>query len=170
MKTLLVCTSVSHGNTRRVAEAMAEVLDARVVAPDEVRVAELPGYDLVGFGSGVFSQRMHRDLLGFVRAVPRPSRWSTQTQTQTPTPTGRAFVFATSGLPELAFAPFTRPLVRLLEGRGFAVADTFTCRALDTWTPFRLIGGINKRRPDEDDLTAARAFARRLGNDSATAV
>ncbi|MFD5411320.1 flavodoxin family protein [Streptomyces nojiriensis] len=165
MKTLLVCTSVSHGNTRRVAEAMAEVLDARVVAPDEVRVAELPGHDLVGFGSGVFSQRMHRDLLGFVGAVPRPSRWSTQTQTQT----GRAFVFATSGLPELAFAPFTRPLVRLLEGRGFAVADTFTCRALDTWTPFRLIGGINKRRPDEDDLTAARAFARRLGNDAATA-
>ncbi|MFI1067101.1 flavodoxin family protein [Streptomyces spororaveus] len=162
MKTLLVCTSVSHGNTRRVAQAMAEVLDARVVAPDEVEASDLAGYDLVGFGSGVFAQRMHRDLLGFVRTVPRsgPSPASTAV---------RAFVFATSGLPEPAVAPFTRPLVRLLEGRGFEVAGTFTCRALDTWLPFRLIGGINRRRPDADDLGAARAFARRLTNDPAAA-
>ncbi|MCX4808430.1 flavodoxin family protein [Streptomyces sp. NBC_01214] len=170
MKTLLVCTSVSHGNTRRVARAMAEVLDARVAAPDEVEVSDLPGYDLVGFGSGVFSQRMHRDLLGFVRAVPRPGTGSRPgSGSRATTSRGPAFVFATSGLPELAFAPFTRPLVRLLEGRGFAVVDTFTCRALDTWMPFRLIGGINKQRPDEDDLVAARAFARRLGKDCATA-
>lgn len=166
MKTLLVCTSVSHGNTRRVAQAMAEVLDARVVAPDEVEVSDLPGYDLVGFGSGVFSHRMHRDLLGFVRAVPLPRSGPGSRPAAS---AGRAFVFATSGLPELAFAPFTRPLVRLLEGRGFDVVDTFTCRALDTWMPFRLLGGINQQRPDVDDLVAARAFARRLGKDSATA-
>ncbi|MFD7912865.1 flavodoxin family protein [Streptomyces sp. NPDC059752] len=178
MKTLLVCTSVSHGNTRRVARAMAEVLDARVVAPVEVEVSDLPGYDLVGFGSGVFSQRLHRDLLGFARSVPRPrprprsrsrSRSRPRLGSRSTASTRRAFVFATSGLPELAFAPFTRPLVRLLEGRGFEVVDTFTCRALDTWMPFRLIGGIDKQRPDEDDLAAARAFARRLGKDSATA-
>ncbi|MFI7357592.1 flavodoxin family protein [Streptomyces avidinii] len=152
MKTLLVCTSVSHGNTRRVAEAMAGVLEARVVAPQEVSAAEPAGYDLVGFGSGVFSQRMHPDLLGFVRALPASP--------------GRAFVFATSGLPELALAPFTRPLVRLLEGKGFEVEATFTCRAFDTWAPFKLVGGINRRRPDEGDLTAARAFAKALGNAS----
>ncbi|WP_404962573.1 flavodoxin family protein [Streptomyces sp. 147326] len=154
MKTLLVCTSVSHGNTRRVAEAMADVLDARVVAPQEAAVADPAGYDLVGFGSGVFSQRMHHDLLGFVRAVPASP--------------GRAFVFATSGLPQLPFAPFTRPLVRLLRGKGFAVEGTFTCRAFDTWAPFRPVGGTNKHRPNEDDLTAARAFARGLTNGSTT--
>ncbi|MFE3578609.1 flavodoxin family protein [Streptomyces vinaceus] len=148
MKTLLVCTSVSHGNTRRVAQAMAEVLDARVVAPQEVTCAEVAGHDLVGFGSGVFAQRMHPDLLAFVRALPASSR--------------RAFVFATSGLPEPAFAPYTRPLVRLLHHKGFEVEGTFTCRAFDTWAPFRLIGGINKQRPNEDDLTAAREFALRL--------
>ncbi|MFF0504875.1 hypothetical protein ACFYUH_14910 [Streptomyces fimicarius] len=39
---------------------------------------------------------------------------------------------------------------------------SFTCRALDTWAPFGLLGGINKHRPDADDLSAARAFAERL--------
>ncbi|MEV7559579.1 flavodoxin family protein [Streptomyces sp. NPDC089795] len=148
MKTLLVCTSVSHGNTRRVAAAMGEVLGARVVTPEEVSTSEPAGYDLVGFGSGVFSRRMHPDLLGFVRLLPASS--------------GRAFVFATSGLPPWTSAPFTRPAVRLLEGKGYQVEGTFTCRGFDTWAPFKLIGGINRRRPDGDDLAAARAFAEGL--------
>ncbi|WP_030759523.1 MULTISPECIES: flavodoxin family protein [unclassified Streptomyces] len=148
MKTLLVCTSVSHGNTRRVAQAMGEVLGARVVTPEEVSAAEPADYDLVGFGSGVFAQRMHPDLLGFVRALPASS--------------GRAFVFATSGLPEWAITPFTRPSVRLLAGKGYRVEGTFVCRGFDTWAPFRLIGGINRRRPNGDDLAAARAFAEGL--------
>lgn len=85
-----------------------------------------------------------------------------------PASSGLAFAFATSGLPQLPLAPFTRPLVRLLQTKGFAVEDTFTCRAFDTWTPFKLIGGINKQRPNEDDLTAARAFAQALKNHSTT--
>lgn len=149
MKTVIVCASVSHGNTRRVAEAMAGVLGAEVVSPEQADPAELAGADLVGFGSGVFYGRLHPRLTGFVRALPSPGR-------------GRAFVFATSGLPEIPPAPFTRPLVRLLEGKGFAVDGSFTCRAFDTWLPFRLVGGLNKQRPDAGDLAAARAFAERL--------
>ncbi|MER2223181.1 MAG: flavodoxin domain-containing protein, partial [Rhodococcus sp. (in: high G+C Gram-positive bacteria)] len=54
MKAIIVCTSVSHGNTRRIADVIAEVLDARVVEPGEIDSAELAGYDLVGFGSGIY--------------------------------------------------------------------------------------------------------------------
>ncbi|MEY2227626.1 MULTISPECIES: hypothetical protein [Streptomyces] len=72
---------------------------------------------------------------------------------------GTHVVFATSGLPEFPLAPFTRPSVRLLEGKGFEVEGTFACRGFDTWAPFKLLGGINKRRPNGDDLAAARAFA-----------
>ncbi|MEU8844704.1 hypothetical protein AB0C70_00335 [Streptomyces sp. NPDC048564] len=39
---------------------------------------------------------------------------------------------------------------------------SFSCRAFDTWTPFKLVGGINKQRPNAGDLAAARAFAGRL--------
>ncbi|MEJ8646009.1 hypothetical protein WKI68_41900 [Streptomyces sp. MS1.HAVA.3] len=51
MKTVIVCVSVSHGNTRRVADTMASVLGAKVVAPEEVDLGELAGADVVGFGS-----------------------------------------------------------------------------------------------------------------------
>ncbi|MBF6169948.1 flavodoxin family protein [Nocardia blacklockiae] len=144
MKAMIVCVSVSHGNTRRVAEVMGEVLGARVVEPEEVGAAELAEYDVVGFGSGIFNQAFHPRLRGFVRSLPDGGR-------------GRAFVFATSGFP-----PFARPLVKLLERKGFQVVDTFSCRAWDTWLPFKPFGGIRKGRPDTDDLTAARTFAESL--------
>ncbi|WP_330334394.1 flavodoxin family protein [Streptomyces sp. NBC_00536] len=148
MKTVIVCASVSHGNTRRVADSMAQVLGARVVSPEEADLAELAGADLVGFGAGVFQGRLHPRLTDFVKALPAGR--------------GRAFVFASSGLPEFPLAPFTRPLVRLLEGKGFEVDGSFSCRAFDTWAPFKLVGGINKQRPNAGDLAAARAFAARL--------
>ncbi|WP_306317133.1 MULTISPECIES: flavodoxin family protein [unclassified Streptomyces] len=148
MKTLIVCTSVSHGNTRRVADAMAPVLEAKVVSPEAVDPAEMADADLLGFGSGVFYGRLHPGLSRFVEELPAAR--------------GRAFVFATSGLPELPPAPFTRPLARTLQGKGYTVAGTFTCRAFDTWMPFRLVGGLNKRRPNTGDLAAAKEFAERL--------
>ncbi|MEV3987294.1 flavodoxin family protein [Streptomyces sp. NPDC049837] len=148
MKVVIVCASVSHGNTRRVAETMADVLDAKVVTPEEADLRELADADLVGFGSGVFYSRLHPHLTDFVKALP-PGH-------------GRTFVFATSGLPEIPLAPFTRPLVRLLEGKGLQVEGSFSCRAFDTWAPFKLVGGINKQRPNAGDLAAARAFAEGL--------
>ncbi|MFJ6935660.1 flavodoxin family protein [Streptomyces sp. NPDC101132] len=148
MRTVIVCASVSHGNTRRVADCMAQVLGARVVSPEEADPAELAGADLVGFGSGVYYGRLHPRLIDLVKGLPSGR--------------GRAFVFATSGLPDGSAAPFTRPLVRILEGKGFAVDGSFRCRGFDTWAIFKLVGGINKERPDARDLTAARAFAERL--------
>ncbi|MFF3003747.1 flavodoxin family protein [Kitasatospora sp. NPDC057940] len=158
MKAVIVCTSVSHGNTRRIADVMGQVLEARVVDPERIGVEELADCDLVGFGSGIFSMRFHPQLRRFVRSLPQGRG-----------PRRRAFVFATSGLPEPRFQPFTRPLVRVLEQKGFEVGDTFACRGFDTWAPFKLVGGINKARPDADDLMAARAFAEGLRARTGTA-
>ncbi|RLV04473.1 flavodoxin [Streptomyces griseocarneus] len=149
MRVVIVCASVSHGNTKRVADVMGQALGASVVDPGDVDMAELATCDLVGFGSGIFSGRFHPRLREFVESLPTGER-------------RRAFVFATSGLPEVPFRPFTRPLVRLLERKGFDVRDTFSCRAFDTWLPFKLVGGINKGRPGATDLAAARVFAEGL--------
>ncbi|MVU76032.1 flavodoxin [Nocardia sp. ET3-3] len=141
MKALIVCVSVSHGNTRRIAEAMGEVLEATVVEPEQVDVNQLGSYDVVGFGSGIFHQRFHPRLRAFVRNLPKERR-------------GKAFVYVTSGFP-----PQIWPMTRLVTRAGFEVADTFAVRAFDTWAPLRLVGGINKGRPDATDVDAARAFA-----------
>ncbi|MGG2464242.1 flavodoxin family protein [Streptomyces sp. RGM 3693] len=153
MKAIIVCTSVSHGNTKRIADVMGQALDAPVVAPEQVDIAELSTCDLVGFGSGIFTGNFHPRLRQFVQSLPNGEQQGRQR---------RAFVFATSGLPEVRFRPFTRPLVRLLGQKGFQTADTFSCRGFDTWLPFKLVGGINRARPNATDLEAARTFAEGL--------
>ncbi|MCF3102199.1 flavodoxin family protein [Streptomyces roseoverticillatus] len=149
MKAVIVCTSVSHGNTKRIADVMGQVLEASVVDPDQADMAELSTCDLVGFGSGIFLGKFHPRLRQFVRSLPQVERRG-------------AFVFATSGLPEPRLRPFTRPLVRVLAQKGWEVNDTFSCRGFDTWLPFKLVGGINKGRPGAPDLEAARTFAEGL--------
>jgi len=44
----------------------------------------------------------------------------------------------------------------------YSILGEFICRGLDTFGPLKLIGGVNKRRPNEADLEAARKFAKGL--------
>jgi len=146
---LLVCLSVSHGNTRKAADAIAEVLGADLRAPAEVAPEVVASYDLVGFGSGIFGFAPHPELEAFVDHVPKVYG----------TP---AFVFATSGTGRILSRPFSTPLDARLGAKGFRVVGSFCCRGFDTWLPLRLIGGINKGHPDANDLERAREFARHL--------
>ncbi len=149
MKSLLVCVSVSNGNTRRVAVRMAEVLDAEVVEPEAVDIETLGDYDLVGFGSGIYFMAVHPRLWTLVRRLPRGGGT-------------RVFTFFTSGARELPFLGYSRLIRHRLASKGFDVLDSFSCRGLDTVGPLRLVGGVNKGRPNSSDLDRAAAFATRL--------
>ncbi|MGW4847426.1 flavodoxin family protein [Nocardia brasiliensis] len=146
MKAVLVCKSKYHGNTKKVADVIAGVLQARVVDPADITAADLSAYDVVGFGSGIHLQKFYPELLEYVAALPTGQR-------------GKAFVFASSGFKDSGPTAFSAPLVKLLQEKGFEVIDTFSSRALDTFAPFKIFGGIRKGRPNAADLDAAREFA-----------
>ena len=149
MKSLIVCVSISNGNTRRVADRMAEVLGAQVLEPEAVDLATLHEYDLIGFGSGIYFNKVHARLRRLLHHLPHVDG-------------GRAFTFFTSGAPEVPLVGSSRPIRHQLASTGFEVLDSFSCRGLDTVGPLRFIGGVNKGRPNDGDLDLAAAFALRL--------
>jgi len=144
---LLLVKSVHHGNTAKVAQAMAGVLGAQVAAPESVPYTSLADCGLLGMGSGVYGGRLHPALVEWVRGLP-DSR----------VPTTPAFLFSTSGLPFLG-AFWHWPLRRLLARKGFRVVAEFACRGFDTWGPLWLAGGLNRDHPDAHDLARATTFA-----------
>jgi flavodoxin len=146
MKTLIVYTSVHHHNTEKVAKVMAEELGADLISVVEVQPSTLAEYDVIGFGSGIYFMKHHKTLLQFVETLPTVGG-------------KRAFIFSTSGV---GTTENHAALKEKLVNRGFFLVDEFSCKGWDTWGPMKLIGGINKGRPDEEDLADARAFARRL--------
>ena len=149
MKSLIVCVSISQGNTRRVADRMAEVLHAEVTEPEAVDLEALPEYDLVGFGSGVYFVAVHPRLWRLVRRLPRVH-------------SVRALTFFTSGAPEVPLVGYSQLIRYRLASKGFGVLDSFSGRGLDTVGPLRFVGGVNKGRPNNRDLDRAAAFAVRL--------
>jgi len=147
MKTLIVYTSVHHQNTEKVANVMAAELEADLTPTGNAKPETLAAYDLVGFGSGIYFGKHHKTLLRFVETLP-------------PVAQKRVFVFSTSGDGKMHHAALKEQLVN----KGFVIVDEFCCRGWDTVGPLKLFGGINKGRPDENDLAAARAFAQGLKN------
>lgn len=149
MRTLIICASPSHGNTRRVADRIAGVLNAEVVDPQQVQVDKIADYDLVGFGSGIYFASVDRGLRRLIDRLPHVEGVP-------------AFTFFTSGAPELPWLSYSKPVRRQLASKGFRLLDSFSCRGLDTAGPLRFIGGLNRGRPNDADLAAAAAFAARV--------
>lgn len=146
MPPVIVYTSVHHGNTEQVAQAMAGPLGAELVPTAEAATETVASADLVGLGSGIFFNNHHKALLAFAERLPvRPG--------------GRAFVFSTSGR---GGTRFHRKLNGILEAKGYDIVGEFACKGWDTYSIFKYIGGINKGRPNEADLQDAAAFARSL--------
>jgi len=149
MKTLSICKSIHHGNTQKVAEVIADVLEAKLMKPEELDINTVTEYDLVGFGSGIYYGKHHRDLLNLVDNLPSAGN-------------KKAFIFSTSGTGEKNIKRNHRLIKEKLVVRGFTIAGEFSCRGWDTFGLLKLIGGINKGRPDEQDLKRAEDFARHL--------
>ena len=145
MNTLIVYVSVSHANTKRIAKVMAEILDATLLEPEEVDVSTLPEYDLIGFGSGIYYNRIYKRLRHFANGLPIFDH-------------KRAFLFATGGRKDISFGPMQKLLVK----KGFDIVGEFYCRAYDTWFLARLFGLQNKGRPNADDFKQAEEFAKSL--------
>lgn len=149
-KGLIIYISIHHHNTEKVANVIARVLDADLFKPNEVSQDIIPRYGLIGFGSGIYYGKHHRNLLSFVENLSKMD--------------GRkAFIFSTSGLRRIPlFHDFNKPLEEKLRKKGFMVIGNFSCRGFTTHGPFKLLGGINKGHPNENDLAKAEAFAKKL--------
>ncbi len=71
MKSLIVCFSYHHNNTLKIAEAMSRILDAQTKTPEEANSDEIQQCDLIGFGSGVDSDKHYQVLLDFADKLPQ---------------------------------------------------------------------------------------------------
>jgi len=158
VKCLLVLYSYHHRNTEKIARVFARVLDAQIRRPQTIEPEELQAYDLIGFGSGIYHDMHHRSLLDLADKLPHGTE-------------GKAFIFSTSGAPAFALeggqledyiGRVHSPLREKLRSKGYSIVDEFVCPGWNTNKFLRLFGGINKGRPNAEDLKRAEAFARGL--------
>lgn len=146
MNTIIFYRSTYRGNTRRVAESIAEVLSARLVSIDHPPEIDLSAYDLIGFGSAIHFAAHDIRLQRFVASQHLEGK--------------STFLFSTRCRPLLG--NYHKALRRIVREQGGHVVGEFSCRGYDRTGPWTAIDGWGKGRPNERDLFRAKLFADRL--------
>lgn len=137
---LIVYESYHHGNTKKIAEAMAEVSGAELCPLDELAGKDPGDYEIIGLGAGIAYGRHYKKLMqaaGEMKLDGKP-----------------VFVFSTSGTGN---QKYNRTLAEQLAGAGAKVIGDFTCKGFDTMV-LKLFGGVSKGHPDAGELSAAKQF------------
>jgi flavodoxin len=148
MKSLVVLVSYHHKNTEKIAHVVANVLEAQIKTPQQLDMGELHEYDMIGFGSGIYSGKHHDALLDLADRLP-------------PATNKKAFIFSTSAMTGEAKVAGDHSLLReKLRSKGYTIIGEFSCKGFNTNSFLRYFGGMNKGKPDADDLKHAEAFAR----------
>jgi flavodoxin len=151
ISSVIICYSAHMGNTLKVARVIGEVLGAEIYKPGELDPREaVKKYQLIGLGSGIYYGRHHPSIITFAERLPEArDRY--------------VFVFSTSGLPKIpVLHNYHKPLITILSRKGFRLVGEFSCRGYNLHGALRLIGGMNKGRPNAEDLERARRFAENI--------
>jgi flavodoxin len=79
-----------------------------------------------------------------------------------------AFIFSTAALTgEKKLAEDHSTLREKLESKGYTIVDEFQCKGFNTNSFLRYFGGMNRGRPNAEDLKHAEEFAKNLNITSA---
>ena len=150
MKSLIVCFSHHHNNTQKIAEVMAKVLNAQIQIPQQTNPEEVQEHNLVGFGSGIDSERNYQILLDFTDKLPQVIN-------------KKVFIFSTSAITgEEKLAKDHSTLREKLQSKGYKIVGEFQCKGFNTNGFLKYFGGMNKGRPNAEDLKHAEEFAQDL--------
>lgn len=146
MKTAIIYKSVHRGNTKKIAEVMAEALEADLFDLKDINKDIINDYDLIGFGSGIYYYKPHKKLRKFVEELDNVEN-------------KYAFHFSTSG-----DGRYYDWLEKKLTSKGFDVMGEFHCKGYYAYSIKGIISrkGLNKGKPNEEDFDNARKFAESL--------
>lgn len=145
-RTVIVLHSYHHQNTAKIAGVIAGILGAHVVAARDMEPGVLDNCDLVGFGSGIDSGRHYGELLAAAGKLP-------EIRGQ------KAFIFSTSAIFSESKKEADHSALRdLLQSKGYSILGEFSCTGFNTNSILKYFGGMNRGRPNADDIRRAARF------------
>ncbi len=141
MRSVIIYASTHHGNTKKVVETIAQNCGVELVDATKVHEKDLSEYDLIGFASGIFFSKFAEPVLKFARENLPENK--------------DVFFIATAGNPiQLNF----KSISDIAEEKKCNERGRYQCKGYDTYGPFKLVGGIQKGHPNDEELKAAVDF------------
>ncbi len=147
MKTAIIYYSKHHENTKQLLDAIKEASsdDITLIDVTAVSSANLSEYNMIGFASGIYYSKFHKKVLEFAKNN-TPARKD-------------VFLIYTFGAEKKGY---TRAIREILSNANAHILGEYGCYGFNTFGPFKLIGGIAKNHPNEEELENAISFYNEL--------
>ena len=141
MKTAIVYYSEHHGNTKKLLDAIAAQHEVTLINVTKQPETDLSAYDRIGFASGIYYSSFAKQLIAYAQEY---------------LPEGKeVFFIYTHGAPK---GTFLNAIRRVTEVKNCKEIGEYHCQGFDTFGPFKLLGGIAKGHPTEEEIAAAVSF------------
>ena len=145
MKTAIVYYSQHHGNTKKLLDAIAAQEEVALINVVENKTADLSDFDRIGFASGIYYASFAKQILAFAEKN---------------LPEGKdVFFLNTCGAPT---GVYFKAIRKITEAKNCRELGAYQCLGYDTFGPFKLVGGIAKGHPTEEEIKGAVAFYQTL--------
>lgn len=102
-------------------------------------------YDYIGFASGIYYNKMDKDVIGLFRKLDLQNK--------------KVFFVYTCGC---KYRNFTKQLEKECKEKSLKCVGSFGCRGYDTYKIFGKLGGISKKHPNSKDFKKARLFIKQI--------
>jgi len=140
-KAAIIYASTHHGSTRKLVEAIADKYEVVQIDATNCQQADLSGYDLIGFASGIDFGRFYDYVEQFLKKnLPENKRIF--------------FLYTCAKVSNR----FTDSIKAAATQKGAVVLGEYGCKGFNTYGPWKVIGGMNKGHPSADETSKAVHF------------
>lgn len=152
MKTVILYRSKHHGNTKKLVDAVVANFDnvdaIDVAALGKNEYPDLDEYPLVGIATGIYYGKIDDDLARVMEHTINEGQ--------------KIFGLITYGGSSKWYGKDIDGICRMKRAVFLAC---WGCAGFDTWGPYKFMGGMNKGRPNQDDIQACLEFYKKLLDD-----
>lgn len=141
MKTAIVYYSRHHENTKKILDAIASKNDVTLIDVTASPRDDLAEYDRIGFASGIYYSKFNKSLIEYAKEH---------------MPDGKeTFFIYTCGAKKDGY---TKVIAEATAKHGAKILGEYGCLGFDSFGPFKLIGGIAKGHPTNEEIDGAVKF------------
>ena len=145
MRTIILYASRHHGNTKKLVDAIVEAhpeidtLDVKALGKNEY--PNLHEYHLIGVATGIYYSEIDKDMARVLTNVLQPQ--------------DKVFGLMTYGGKNKWYGKDIDGICRMRQAIFMGV---YGCPGFDTFGPYKFVGGMNKGRPNQEDIDGAVEF------------
>ena len=138
---VIVYASTHHGNTFKLVKAIEERFRVDLVDACSEEIKDLSEYDLIGFASGIDFGKFYSSVEAFAdKNLPAEKS---------------VFFLYTCAMDRKGF---TDSMKEIALNKGCEILGEYGCKGYNTYGPWKLIGGMNKKHPSEQEVAEALDF------------